>query len=100
MIEERYIFHLTFGDAKEGIALLKEAMEVVKKDCGLSQRLLSDISGESYTMIVEIIHENENNINLNTTYWKLSPNLEPIHEKFQKICRSIERELYSVRIKN
>ena len=52
MLVERNIFHLQFGHAREALAAMKEMMSV--GSFGNSMRMLTDETGDSYRLILEI----------------------------------------------
>src|SRR5262249_39841806 len=57
MIVVRNVFQLKYGKAKEAVALAKEALVIQKKvlsDVDFSTRLLTDVSGRFYTLVVEL----------------------------------------------
>jgi hypothetical protein len=55
MIVIRNVFRLKFGKAKEAVALFKEAVGIQKRlGVNFSQRILTDISGPFYTVVLEI----------------------------------------------
>lgn len=53
MIVVRDVFQLKFGKAKEAIGLLKEQPEVLKRSGYPPQRILADVTGEYYTLVME-----------------------------------------------
>ena len=53
MILIRDIFHLHFGKAKEAKVLLKEGSEINQKFGFPARRTLSDLTGHSYTLVLE-----------------------------------------------
>jgi hypothetical protein len=59
MILVRNVFQLKFGQAKPAVALWKEGKELAK-DHGVkgSSRILTDLTGPSYTLVFETTHEN------------------------------------------
>jgi hypothetical protein len=57
MIVVRNVFHLKFGKAKEAIALVKEGIAIQKRaltDVESSTRLLTDVTGPFYTLVLEL----------------------------------------------
>jgi hypothetical protein len=53
MIIVRNIFNLKFGKAKDAKALLKEGLEISKKFGFGKTRALTDLTGDSYRLILE-----------------------------------------------
>ena len=59
MVVIRNVFHLKFGKAREAVALFKEGIAIQKKlgasaGIDVSSRLLTDLSGPFYTVVLEI----------------------------------------------
>ena len=56
MIVIRNVFRLKFGKAREAVALFKEGLAIQKKVGGadFSTRLLTDLTGPFYTVVLEI----------------------------------------------
>ena len=55
MIVVRDVFRLEFGKAKDAVALWKEGMGFVRR-AGVATRLLTDLTGPSYTLVLESTH--------------------------------------------
>ena len=58
MIIIRDIFQLRFGEAKEAIALLKQGAAALKEAGYPVDRILADVTGEYYTLVMESRVEN------------------------------------------
>ena len=57
MIIVRNVFRLKFGKAKEALALLKEGVAIQERalaDVKFSARLLTDVTGPFYTLVLEL----------------------------------------------
>jgi hypothetical protein len=56
MIVIRNVFHLKFGKAREAVALFKEGLAIQQKlgSGNFSSRLLTDLTGPFYTVVLEI----------------------------------------------
>jgi hypothetical protein len=55
MIVVRNVFHLKFGKAREAVAIMKDGLAIQKKlGSDLSTRLLTDVTGEFYTLVLEL----------------------------------------------
>jgi hypothetical protein len=98
MIIERTEFRLKFGKAKEGIALWKELLEEAKKsDSGFpSLRMLSDLSGPSYTLILEMQLKSFTNINPKNYVWVTTPKFQELYQKFIPLCDSAHRTYLNI----
>ena len=57
MILIRNVFHLKFGKAREAVALVKQGMAIqtrVMSGVDFSTRLLTDVTGPFYTLVLEL----------------------------------------------
>ena len=55
MIVVRNTFRLKFGKTREALAILKEGMAIQKRaGVDVSQRLLTDLTGTFYTIVLEL----------------------------------------------
>jgi hypothetical protein len=57
MIVVRNVFRLKFGKAREAVALFKEGMAIQQRvgdGLDMSSRLLTDVTGPFYTVVLEI----------------------------------------------
>lgn len=94
MIVERNVFHLAFGKAKDSIALMSEAMDEMKTCASLESRMLTDLVGASYTLVLEINYADETCFDFQKSFWSLSPKLEELYVKFQSLCDWAEKDFY------
>lgn len=94
MIIERNVFHLKFGKAKEGIAIWKEILDAAKNSNIKTpeMRLLSDISGSSYTLVLEMHINGFNDINPKNAIWVTNEKFQELYQKFVPLCDSATRE--------
>lgn len=96
MILVRDIFSLKFGKAKDAKAILKESMEIGKKYGFKSMRALTDLTGPSYTLILESEWESlaewENSMksNLGADEW------QKWYQKFIPLVDSASREIFTI----
>ena len=98
MIIVRNVFHLKYGKAKESIAIWKEILEA-GKTTGMNKpemRLLSDISGPAYTIIVEMHLHSFIDFNLMNAIWSTNPKFQELYQKFIPLCDSATREYYKI----
>src|SRR5258708_4109041 len=57
MVVVRNVFQLKFGKAKDAVALMKEGLAIQKRvttDVEFSTRLLTDVTGPFYTLVLEL----------------------------------------------
>lgn len=98
MIIERNEFRLKFGKAREGIAIWKEIIESGKTS-GMkvpSIRLMTDISGEAYTLIVEMQLKSFTDINPKNYVWVTNEKWQELYQKFIPLCESSRRTYYTI----
>ena len=97
MIIERNIFHLKFGKAKEALVLWNEMLDVLKKlDGHPAMRMMTDLSGTSYTLIVEINLKSFMDINPKNYQWVTNTETQALYQKFIPLCDSAQREYYKI----
>lgn len=58
MIVVRDIFRLKFGKAKEALALWREGRETLRSLGHLPDRMLTDLTGTYYTLVLETTYRN------------------------------------------
>ncbi len=96
MILVRDVFQLRFGKAREAKALAKEGMEIEKKYGYGPGRLLTDLTGPYYTLVMETTYANM------TEFEKALKDLlgnKEFGEWYQKMVPLVEsgrREMYTV----
>jgi hypothetical protein len=54
----RNVLQLQFGRAKEALELLKEGLKFAEKEASGSARVLTDLTGPFYTLVLEISYQN------------------------------------------
>jgi hypothetical protein len=98
MIIERNTFHLKFGHAKEAIAIWKEILEIAHTpEMGKPQmRLLSDISGPAYTLVLEMHLNSYIDINPKNAVWATNEKFRELYQKFIPLCEKAHREYYKI----
>ncbi len=92
MICERNIFRLKFGKAKDSIAIWKELMNESKEINSLDLRLMTDVVGPSYTMVVEAYFPSMKDIDPRIDFWNNNEKLTALHQKFIPLCNIAERD--------
>jgi len=98
MIIERNEFRLKFGKAKEAIAIWKEMLEEGKQmgDKMPTMRLLSDISGPAYTIVMELFLKSISDVGPKTYIWMTTPKYQELYQKFIPLCESAERTYFRI----
>jgi hypothetical protein len=79
MIVIRNVFRLKFGKAREAVALFKEGIAIQKRvgaELDFSTRLLTDVTGPFYTVVLEITVPNLAAFEGDAPRLMVSPNVE------------------------
>ena len=98
MLIERNIFRLKFGKAREAIAIWKSILEESKKS-GINtpeMRLLSDLSGETYTLVVEMQIKTMIDLNQKQAVWATTERFQELYQKFIPLCEGAHREFLKI----
>ena len=96
MIVVRNVFRLKFGKSREAVAVWKENFAKNRKMFGDNARLLTDLVGDFYTLVLEMsfdslaaYHESSRSV-MDDPQW---------HESYQKFAALVEsgyREIFTV----
>ena len=99
MIVVRNVFQLKFGKAKEAIALMKEGKAIqdrAVKGMDVSSRILTDVTGPFYTMVLELTVPNL------ATLESFGPKLfgdkefQAHYQKLSALVESGSREIFTI----
>jgi len=97
MIIERNVFHLKFGKAKEARALWKDYLDLVKKkDPSMEIRLLTDLTGTGYTLVIEIHIKSFIDITPVIAHMVSTAEWRTFYDQFIPLCESAERRMYKI----
>jgi hypothetical protein len=99
MIVIRNVFQLKFGKAREAVALMKESAAIEKRlMSGLeySRRLLTDVTGPFYTLVLEITVPNLAAFETNTPRLFGDKEWQAVSQKMAPLVESGSREVFSV----
>ena len=97
MIIIRNVFRLKFGKAKEAVALFKEGIAIQRRlGVDLSHRLLTDLVGQYYTVVLELSVPNLTAFE--TTFPKVMSDKEwqAHYQKLTPLVESGYREIFNV----
>lgn len=97
MVIVHNVFRLKFGKAREAVSLMKEAVAIQKRlGVDVGQRLLTDLTGPFYTLILELALPNL--AAMETTLAKVMADKEfhANYEKFVPLVESGHREIFNV----
>lgn len=96
MIVVRNTFHLKYGKAKEALALWKEASTRFTTMGNAPDRMLTDLTGTSYTLVVEFRYESLAEFEQKIASVFSNPDWAGWYERFVPLTRSGSREILTV----
>lgn len=99
MIIQRNVFRLKFGQAKEALAIWKEILSELEKDERFRPRcrLMTDLTGEAYTLIMELHIKSFMEVGPLNRMWAVNPAVRTLyHERFVPLCESSAHEMYKI----
>lgn len=99
MFIERNVFLLKFGKAGEALRLWRSFFQEAKSSIdGLHVRLLTDVSGKSYTLVLELGYESFAELEPAKCMLTQLPQWKEFYKEFILLCESSERTLYKTEI--
>ena len=97
MIIERNEFRIKFGKMKEALALWTEMTDEFKNNKDkLRVRILTDLTGPSYTLIVELEIRDFIHLGLKNYQWMTKSSIGELYQKFVPLCEGSLRTLYKI----
>jgi len=94
-VVEQMTFSLKFGSAKEGCSIWRQILDRAKSS-GLHLRLFTDITGRSYTLIMEQHHRNMLEYGPHQHAWLTNEELRELYKQFVPLCDHSHRTLYKL----
>lgn len=95
MYVERNVFHLRFGASREAIPMWKDYLQKVQqRDKQVHARLLTDISGPAYTLVLEIEYESFSEMEPSACRLTNQPDWKEFYQRFIPYCEKAERTYY------
>ena len=94
-INESMTFHLKFGQARAACAIWKRIMDAVKGEGG-HMRLLTDVTGDSYTLILEMSYRSMMEYGPHMHAWMTNEAHKEHYAQFVPLCDRSRRTLYKV----
>jgi hypothetical protein len=97
MILVRNVFQLKFGKAREAVAIIKDGIAIQKKlGSEVSMRLLTDITGQFYTLVLELTVPSL--AALETTQPRImgDKDWQANYQKFVPLVESGHREIFTI----
>ena len=96
MIVIRNVFQLQFGRAKEALELLKEGAMFANNEADGEVRILTDVTGPFYTLVLEISHQNLAAYEAAMKKMSESKEWGAWYRKFAPLVVSGHREIFTV----
>jgi hypothetical protein len=99
MIVIRNVFRLKFGKAKDAIALMKEGLVIQKRvmaGTDFSTRVLTDVTGPFYTMVLEITVPNIGAFDTTAPRLFGDKEWQANYQKMSALVDSGYREIFSI----
>lgn len=96
MILVRDIFQLKFGKMKEAKDVWKEILKLSANSSSGPIRLLTDLTGDYYTLVLEHAFKNLGDYEANAQAQMSIPGMGPLYQKFVPLVDSGRREIFSI----
>lgn len=97
MIVIRNVFQLKFGKAREAVALIKEGAAIQKKAGGnFSQRILTDLTGPFYTVVLELTVPSLAAFETEAPRYMADKDFQANYQKLVPLVESGHREIFTV----
>lgn len=97
MIVARNVFQLKFGKAREALAVMKEGLAIQKRlSSDASYRLLTDLTGPHYTLILEVTVPNLAAMEATLPRVFGDKDFQANYQKLVPLVESGHREIYTV----
>lgn len=99
MIVVRNVFQLKFGKAKEAVALLKEGLAIQQRvlaDVDFSTRLLTDVTGRNYSLVLELSLPDLATYEANVPRVFADPDWQGTYSKLTALVDSAHRDVFRV----
>ena len=97
MILVRNVFQLKFGKAREALAILKEGVAIQQRLAAEgSARLLTDVTGRHYTLILEMTLTNLVALEAMVPRVFGNPEFQENYQKMVPLVESGQREIFTI----
>ncbi|MEW6052001.1 MAG: NIPSNAP family protein [Candidatus Zixiibacteriota bacterium] len=90
------IFQLKFGKAKEAVTLMKHAMTTLQKAGHQPMRLLTDLTGPYYTLVLESSFKSLAEFEQGHSSTRQSPEWKTLYQQFVLLVESGRREIFTI----
>jgi hypothetical protein len=95
MILVRDVFQLKFGKAREAQELWKEGFQIIGKSSHQPDRILTDLSGNYYTLVLENTYDSLTQYESSMTEIR-NEEWRKWYRKFAELVESGHREIYNI----
>jgi hypothetical protein len=96
---ERNIFHLKYGASREALPMWREYLQrVQQRDPKVHVRLLTDISGPAYSLVLEIEYETFAEMEPSECRLTNQPDWKEFYQKFIPLCERSERTYFKKQV--
>lgn len=97
MIIVHNVFRLKFGKAREAVAIMKEGIAIQQRlGVDVGQRLLTDLTGPFYTLILELTLPNLAAVETTLSSVMTDKAFQENYQKFVPLVESGHREIFNV----
>ena len=96
MILVRDVFQLKFGKAKEAKEAMKDGLAITKKTGYGPNRLLTDLTGPYYTLVLESTFESLSDYESALKDTLSSAEWGEVYQKFMPLVESGKREIFTI----
>jgi hypothetical protein len=101
MLIERNEFRIKFGHMKEALALWKSLFDAFSETKDHPKvRMMTDITGPSYTLIVELQLRSFQDLGFKAYQWHTNQKAHDIYLQVVPLCESCVRTLYNLEYEN
>jgi hypothetical protein len=96
MIVVRDIFQVKFGRMKEAKAVWKDMLKLFLGDSRGRPRILTDLTGQYYTLVVESTFKNLTDYEEFSQQGMSAPEMGALYQKFVPLVDSGKREIFTI----
>ena len=99
MIVIRNVFRLKYGKSREAVALMKESLAIQKRalgDVNFSTRMLTDVTGPFYTMVLEVTMPDLATFETHTPRLFGDKEFQAVMQKTMPLVESGYREVFTI----
>ena len=97
MIVVQDIFRLKFGKAKDALEIIKKMKPLIERSGVKGMRALTDLTGTSYTLVLEIQMENLRSFEETLGIAFADKEWQELYKQFVPLVESGERQIFTLR---